>query len=199
MRAVQPEGPYHLCGWSMGGLIAYEMTRFLRRDGDEVAFLAVVDQGPRATMLGKSPEAVRLIERFGRYPTARDGEIAATEEQLAQLRREPAIAELLPPDLDDAAVDRHLNVYLRNWVALGDYSAAPSGEHMHLFRSEASARADADETLGWSGVARGGVTVRTVPGDHHAMMRYPHVAVLARALRELLEPILRRTGEEVAV
>ena len=62
-------------------------------------------------MLGKSPEAVRLIERFGRWPTARDAETAATDEQLAQLRREPAIAELLPPDLDDAAVDRHLRVY----------------------------------------------------------------------------------------
>ena len=37
IRSVQPEGPYHLAGYSMGGCVAVEMARKLDRQGEEVA------------------------------------------------------------------------------------------------------------------------------------------------------------------
>jgi myxalamid-type polyketide synthase MxaB len=43
MKTVQPEGPFLLAGWSAGGVYAYEMARQLRRQGDEVALLALLD------------------------------------------------------------------------------------------------------------------------------------------------------------
>ncbi|MGV9415707.1 amino acid adenylation domain-containing protein [Nocardia sp. NPDC003693] len=43
LRTVQAEGPYHLLGWSLGGLIAYEMAAQLRAEGDRVAVLALLD------------------------------------------------------------------------------------------------------------------------------------------------------------
>jgi amino acid adenylation domain-containing protein len=43
VREHQPRGPYHLLGWSMGGLVAFEMTRQLVEAGAQVAFLALVD------------------------------------------------------------------------------------------------------------------------------------------------------------
>jgi thioesterase domain-containing protein len=196
IRAVQRHGPYFLCGWSMGGLIAYEMARLLRSDEDPVAFLALLDQGPSATLLTKSPEAARLVERFGRTPEDLG---SVTDEQLLQLRTEPAVAQLLPPELDDEAAVRHLRVYLRNWQTLGDYNASPSPEHIHLLRAETQEMGDVDETLGWAGVARGGVAVHRIPGDHHTMMRFPHVPDLARALHECLLPILQQAGEKIAV
>ena len=196
IRLAQPQGPYHLCGWSMGGLIAYEMARMLRRDGDEVAFLAILDQGPHAALWAKSQDAARFIERFDRLQ-AESG--AAVEEWIAQLRQEPAVAQMLPDNLDEAAVNRHLLVYLRNWHALGNYAPASSREHIHLFRTEAAPMDDLDETLGWGGVARGGVEVHIVPGDHHSMMRFPHVAALAQALRASLTAILHPHEESVAM
>ncbi len=33
LLAVQPEGPYLLGGWSIGGVIAWEMAQRLRRQG----------------------------------------------------------------------------------------------------------------------------------------------------------------------
>jgi aspartate racemase len=49
LRQVQPEGPYHLGGWSMGGLVAYEMACQLRDAGQHVATLALLDtQAPPA-------------------------------------------------------------------------------------------------------------------------------------------------------
>src|SRR5262249_46399862 len=150
-----------LCGWSMGGLIAYEMARQLRQHGDKVAFLGVMDHGPKSILNPPSPEIARLAVRF---EDLAGHEI--TDANIAAWRRDPAMDRLLPPGLDEAAVHRHLRVYLQNWLALRNYSAPPSGEHLHLFISEDSAKEE-DETLGWSSVVRGGVEVYTMPGDHH--------------------------------
>lgn len=46
LRREQPEGPYWLAGYSFGGPCAYEMALQLLADGEEVAFLGIVDTGP---------------------------------------------------------------------------------------------------------------------------------------------------------
>jgi thioesterase domain-containing protein len=43
IRSVQRDGPYLLGGWSLGGLIAFEMARQLRQQGHQVALLVMVD------------------------------------------------------------------------------------------------------------------------------------------------------------
>jgi amino acid adenylation domain-containing protein len=47
IREVQPAGPYHLLGWSLGGNIAHAVAAHLQRDGDEVAQLTLVDSYPQ--------------------------------------------------------------------------------------------------------------------------------------------------------
>lgn len=42
-REIQPEGPYLLGGWSMGGMIAMEMAATLQAHGDEVAQVILID------------------------------------------------------------------------------------------------------------------------------------------------------------
>ncbi len=46
IKRVQPEGPFHLGGWSMGGLVALEMACQLREEGHEVASLVLLDAFP---------------------------------------------------------------------------------------------------------------------------------------------------------
>ena len=43
IRAAQPEGPYYLGGYCMGGTVAYEIARRLREDGQQVHLLALLD------------------------------------------------------------------------------------------------------------------------------------------------------------
>jgi amino acid adenylation domain-containing protein len=43
MRSVQPAGPYFLGGWSMGGVIAFEMARQLQEQGETIGLLALID------------------------------------------------------------------------------------------------------------------------------------------------------------
>ncbi|GIG88026.1 non-ribosomal peptide synthetase [Plantactinospora endophytica] len=46
IRKIQPAGPYHLAGWSFGGLVAHRMATRLEQEGDRVAALVVLDGYP---------------------------------------------------------------------------------------------------------------------------------------------------------
>ncbi|MEV0356930.1 amino acid adenylation domain-containing protein [Nocardia sp. NPDC050697] len=46
IRKVQPEGPYRLLGWSIGGVLAHAAAVRLQREGAEVELLAVLDGTP---------------------------------------------------------------------------------------------------------------------------------------------------------
>lgn len=43
MQRLQPRGPYLICGWSMGGLLALEIAHLIEQQGEKVGMLAVID------------------------------------------------------------------------------------------------------------------------------------------------------------
>jgi thioesterase domain-containing protein len=43
IKAHQPNGPYCLCGYSLGGLVAFEIARQLSESGNEVGFVGLFD------------------------------------------------------------------------------------------------------------------------------------------------------------
>lgn len=43
IRSIQPQGPYHLLGWSLGGALAALMTAILEAQQQTVAFLGLID------------------------------------------------------------------------------------------------------------------------------------------------------------
>src|SRR6185295_7366109 len=55
LRRIQPEGPYRLGGWSMGGLIAFEMARQLESAGQELDLVVLIDTPPPAAQPGPPP------------------------------------------------------------------------------------------------------------------------------------------------
>ncbi|MER6167721.1 amino acid adenylation domain-containing protein [Streptomyces violaceorubidus] len=46
MRRIQPDGPYHLLGWSLGGVIAQEIAVQLQEAGERTASLVLLDSFP---------------------------------------------------------------------------------------------------------------------------------------------------------
>src|SRR3989338_5574651 len=59
MKTIQPEGPYFLGGYSIGGLIAFEMAQQLHRQGEETALLFLLD--PTSPSKFFSPEVAEGI------------------------------------------------------------------------------------------------------------------------------------------
>jgi thioesterase domain-containing protein len=84
LRSIQPHGPYHLLGWSLGGVIAHEMAVQLQAVGEEVALLAMLDSFPIPTAWRANftvePRAVFVANVFQRY-----GELV--EQHIDQLYR----------------------------------------------------------------------------------------------------------------
>jgi thioesterase domain-containing protein len=46
IRTVQESGPYHLLGWSFGGIVAHEIAVQLQAEGEQVADLIIMDGYP---------------------------------------------------------------------------------------------------------------------------------------------------------
>jgi len=68
IRRIQPEGPYRLLGWSLGGLIAHEITAQLQAHGQQVELLALLDAFPfvvdGAASFSDSAQEIQSILRF---------------------------------------------------------------------------------------------------------------------------------------
>jgi thioesterase domain-containing protein/acyl carrier protein len=46
MKKIQPHGPYYIAGWSLGGIITFEIAAQLEQTNEEIAFLALFDSPP---------------------------------------------------------------------------------------------------------------------------------------------------------
>ncbi|WP_338861220.1 amino acid adenylation domain-containing protein [Mycetohabitans rhizoxinica] len=78
IRRIQPNGPYYLLGWSLGGNVACSMATQLEQQGERVALLAVLDATPdHASRHDKSEvieEADFYISLFARHEAASSSE-----------------------------------------------------------------------------------------------------------------------------
>ncbi|WP_067699931.1 non-ribosomal peptide synthetase [Nocardia jejuensis] len=91
IRAVQPEGPYHLLGWSLGGVIAHAVAVLLQEQGQEIETLAMLDSSLDAEDVDDAaPVRIPVAELLGGLLgdvelTDADLEPAALAERLSAL------------------------------------------------------------------------------------------------------------------
>ncbi|MFE3262092.1 amino acid adenylation domain-containing protein [Nocardia sp. NPDC059229] len=86
IRSVQPHGPYHLLGYSLGGTIAHAIAVQLRRDGDSVATLAMMDTRvvTADSFRGPTPSVATMLAEFGGFAVP-DGHTELTVEAATEL------------------------------------------------------------------------------------------------------------------
>jgi len=60
LRIIQPEGPYYLAGYSFGGIVAYEMAQQLRKQGQTVALLILLDPTTPRSLRKNSTQGLQL-------------------------------------------------------------------------------------------------------------------------------------------
>ena len=94
----QPEGPYYLLGWSMGGTLALIITQLLESRGHEVAMVGLLDT--RITSLAQADADTDLLTRYARY--LNPAELKAFEQIEADKR------ETFQAFLSTLPVDEHL-------------------------------------------------------------------------------------------
>ncbi|MCG1031415.1 enterobactin non-ribosomal peptide synthetase EntF [Bacillus amyloliquefaciens] len=82
LRAQQPHGPYYLFGYSLGGTLAQGIAARLRAQGEEVAFLGLLDTWPPETQNWSEKEANGLdLEVLAEIERERQAFLAAQQGQ----------------------------------------------------------------------------------------------------------------------
>src|SRR5262249_5792331 len=93
LRTRQPHGPYRIVAFCLGGMIAFEMARQLRRAGEEVALLALADsQSPTPGLA--LPLQANLAYALRHVASGGIGHVVRRlGEKLSRRRPAPAVAQ----------------------------------------------------------------------------------------------------------
>jgi thioesterase domain-containing protein len=205
LRRVRSRGPYHLLGWSFGGLLAFELARQLTAAGDEVGLLALVDALPPGAQPGLRDAAASfwalLVDdveglfdvRLGLDPAdlARAGEVEA----LARLHAALGAHGRLPEGLGLDALRAQVRTYRRHLEALLRYEPRPwPGRALLVSGRDAAAVAGGDAAAPWRALVTGGIEHVTLPASHYELLAGESAARLA----DLLGARLPAKREEVS-
>ncbi len=186
IKRVQPEGPYFLIGYSLGGLVAFETAQLLLQRGEQVGLLTMVDSYPHLFSLG-AKQRVRLLKRLakrradaalrlmtGRARARRDRSAARAEGAVSGQTLSPVMSKAMKRVRSSA--NRALRRYRPRF-----YDGA-----IKFVKAEISTNFPDNPAAVWGHLAAE-FTVETVPGDHVEMLtRYSErlAAVLMDHVRE---------------
>jgi len=194
IHEVQESGPYLLGGWSMGGLIAFEMACQLQRQGQQVALVALLDSiTPYTARFRQENEEAMQVANFAFHLGLSPAETANVSEQLLSFSEEIQLKHLFklaqskgifPKGFNLAQLHHLFMVYRSNNEAALAYRPRACSAPLALFRAAETMDEElTDTTYGWSQLAEGSLEIEVVTGDHFTMLEEPHVSLLAQKLR----------------
>jgi thioesterase domain-containing protein len=188
VRGVQPEGPCHLGGWSMGGLVAFEMAQQLLAQGQQIGLLALLDTTIPVNEANRdyAEAADQGGKEYGLDLTLEELDRLGPEEQLPYLwqhvQRLGLVEPNMPPELVQQILDDLKRLFHAHVKLANDYVIRPYPGRITLFRpTESVVLVHSTPDRGWAKVAAA-VDVHFVPGHHHTMVKEPQVQVLAQQL-----------------
>jgi amino acid adenylation domain-containing protein len=187
LREVQPVGPYRLAGWSLGGVVAYEMARQLEAEGREVTLLAMIDVSrPRTDSEELDPRlelAWFVHDLRGLTGLSGPGPVQLPADTLDALLEMEEVRAMLPPEIGLGQLRELFALFRANLRALTTYRPCPYGGRLTLVRAvETAAALPADTDQSWSALATGGAEIHLLPGDHYALLTPAGAAAVADLL-----------------
>ncbi len=198
MQSLQNEGPYLLGGWSMGGLIAYEMAQQLRRQNQDILMLVLFDtwisvnrhylkEGAEALLQNLFPNLQLSLDDIDH--SSDDYSDYFTDEQVHLILENAKKSNFISSEFGLAQVERYFKVFKTNVLAMLAYKPDIYQGSMIILRAK-ELLTDYDPVIEWSNLVSGATEIYSVPGHHFTMLKEPHVQVLARQLREVLSTAL---------
>ncbi|CDY76997.1 Acetoacetyl-CoA synthetase [Caballeronia glathei] len=196
MRAVQPDGPYALVGYSFGGLVAFEIAQQLVAAGEKIELLCLLDTYvnerylpliPRlrfqSGVVGERVREFRSLSAHDRLGYLRDRAFGAADRirlRLGIMARKPAPgAQGLPIALQQVRESMR--------VAMTTYRPRRYlGGPILYVRASIREEGQGDPLPAWVRVAKRGLLVKPVDGLHTDLIVEPNLATVANTLvREL--------------
>ncbi|MGV0069339.1 non-ribosomal peptide synthetase, partial [Mycobacterium colombiense] len=194
IQGIDPAGPYHLLGWSFGGVVAHEIAIELQRRGCSVAHLILldallIDSGATLPTMGEQ-DVLKEVLRFCHIDVpVRDAPL--TYERVEDLLRERGIVEF-------ARYKQLLDLGVHN---IDSNRALSEGHEPGVFDGDVtifSAVGDeGDQSLpplqSWRPYVTGDINSYPVDCGHQEMLNPESLGLYGRQLKFLLEPEGART------
>ena len=210
IRALQPEGPYYLGGYCMGGGVALEVAQQLHAQGQEIALLAMLE----TNNLRANPKALSFFYRcyhqvqnikfhFDNLILARSREgfkFFVHKVKVEKTRSEIAIKVLLSRmahrlSSNGKSAYPHILVSKVNDKAFLEYTPRLYQGQIILFRPQKGFAGLDDTEFGWKGLATEGIDVQVLPVNPRGMLVEPFVRLLAAKLKASLQKAESRPVE----
>ncbi|MFI6867093.1 amino acid adenylation domain-containing protein [Nocardia sp. NPDC050406] len=184
IRRLQPEGPYHVLGWSFGGLIAHAVATQLDAEGARVGVLALLD-ADSADIDGDSIDrlsAGAFIATFGHVFGMTDIPAEASAQEAADLIRDRMGGVEL---VDAATLERMADSY-------NSSARTRTGYRRPVFHGDAlyfHATVDSEPIFGpegWRPHITGDITTHDIDVTHDELTTPHALAAIARVLDQHL-------------
>jgi len=207
LRKVQPAGPYILGGYSLGGMVAFEMVRQLSTRHEEVALLALLDPTAPIHKRGLPQKPTGSIRKMWRLRSGISAELARQWRNLTSytmqekvtyiglrifnhfLRRIKIVTGKILVALGCSLPNSLRGVYLEQlYVQVASaYTALPVHcRKVILFQSEDNW---APHPFDWQSVIQGTLQIYKLTADHSEIVKPEHISVWAIPLREHLDKL----------
>lgn len=184
VHRVHPGVPCVLGGWSIGGIVAYEVARQLVAHGQRVSRLVLIDSPCRARLPADADPMLAFVTDAARSLGWRQPPAGATDRRTHPDHRLDALAQRLAgPAGSRAAIRRDLrrryDVFVANWRMVDGYQ--PVGQ-LAVDALVICARHSPNRPMEWADLVNGTVRTLHVTGDHYTCLRPPWVLEIAAAL-----------------
>ncbi|MGN0124819.1 MAG: amino acid adenylation domain-containing protein, partial [Rhodococcus sp. (in: high G+C Gram-positive bacteria)] len=184
LRAVQPEGPYRLFGWSLGGVIAHAMAVRLQAEGQQVDTLVMLDSfAGNGARTGESSDVSmsELLAGFGI-----DDAAAAGAEDIDDLVA--SVASLTGNTEDDTrrVVTRLVAAAQRNSELMAEHRPGTYDGDIVYFTAAADDPTGTRGASGWNAAVTGAVDNHQVPATHWQMTSPDALDVIVPVLDAVL-------------
>ncbi|TFI41539.1 amino acid adenylation domain-containing protein [Rhodococcus sp. 1R11] len=182
IRTVQPFGPYHLLGWSMGGAIAHAMAVRLQREGQEVSTLALMDSFVAGNTDHVVDRPVSVDEMLGGLGIATDDQLeigGLTVDSVAELLK------TMPAPFDSISRERVAEILdgiAHSAELLDSYVPQTFTGRALLFASVTDDPTGEAAAASWHGALGEGVTVVPVHSTHWQMASSPALTEIGPVL-----------------
>ncbi len=205
---VQPRGPYQLGAYCSSGVVAFEMARILHDEGRAVGALLLIDPPSPASGVDKRfrfADWPARIRNFGRWTVdsvflnprrlmeriSRVGSRLARRTKRGDFDTPPQVPRGGIPQLGEVLdlssyPEQALRYAETHWQAYQTYRPSPYQGSLHLFVPKVQGLLWSNSIRAWRQLARGGVVVHEIPGNHNSMLTDPHVGALTRAIASCL-------------
>ncbi|KAG4435352.1 hypothetical protein IFR05_009175 [Cadophora sp. M221] len=198
IRRLQPQGPYLLVGWSMGGIFAYEVAHQLLDAGEKIQMLMFIDSPCPRTLPPLPAPTLDILENAGLFDGMDKSGKGIPEETRQHFLASVRMLEHFEPV--PLAKDANIENVVAVWAKDGMLEGLSEEKKIGVNLSDNDIANEARNWLfgvrsdygpaGWDKLVGRKVECNMVSGNHFSVVKAPHVNAVGDVIKVHLQKVL---------